>query len=476
MKTPILGGYAVARSVNAADNQLVNLYPEATTEGGKTAGFLTRCPGYKQLISSIGDGPIRGLWQYNLFLFVVSDVTLYKVDADWNITSIGTVSGFGPVSMADNGNQLFIACDPASYTYNLLTDTFAQITDPDFPGAVTVGYINGYFVFNQPLSQKLWITSYQDGTSIDPLDFAYVDSSPDFLLSLVVNRNEIWLFGQTSTEVWYYSGNAQFPLDRIQGAFNEVGCIAPYSVAKLDNTLFWLGADPRGTCIVYKAVGYGAQRVSTHGLEKVFQSYSYVGDAVAYSYQQEGHTFYVLTFPTANATWCFDAATNEWHQRGSWVNGAYERHRSNCQANFAGKTVLGDFQLGKLFEFDLQYYKDDIGIQRWVRSWRALPQDQNNLTRTAHHTMQVDMEVGTANANGGMAPQVLLRWSDDGGHTWSNYYSRDMGNLGEYGTRVIWRRLGMTTKLRDRVYELSGADPVKITITDAELALSETTA
>lgn len=395
MKSPILGGYAVARSVNAADNRIINLYPEATPEGGKSAGFLTRCPGYKQLISSIGDGPIRGLWQFGGFMYVVSGISLYKVDQNWNQTLLGSVSGSGPVSMSDNGQQLFVACNPRAYTYSAVSNTFAEVTDPDFPGAVTVGFINGYFVFNEPNSQKLWITSYQDGSSVDPLEFAYADANPDNLLSLVVNRNEIWLFGTTSTEVWYYSGNVQFPLDRIQGAFNEVGCAAAYSPAKLDNTIFWLGSDPRGNAMVYKASGYGAQRVSTHGIEKVMQSYAYVGDAIGYSYQQEGHTFYVLNFPQANATWCYDVATGEWHERGSWVNGAYQRHRSNCQVNFNNKIILGDFQYGKLFEFDLEYYQDDIGIQRWVRSWRALPPDQNNLNRTAHHSLQLDMETGT---------------------------------------------------------------------------------
>ena len=394
MKTPILGGYAVARSVNAADNRIVNLYPEATPEGGKSSGFLTRCPGYK-FVANVGIGPIRGLWQFGGSLYVVSGVELYRVNDVWAATLLGTVSGSGPVSMSDNGEQLFVACNPRSYTYNAITGQFAEITDEDFPGAVTVGFINGYFVFNEPNSQKVWITSYQNGSSIDPLEFAYTDANPDNLLSLVVNRNEIWMFGNSSTEVWYYSGDVDFPLTRIQGAFNEIGCAAPYSVAKLDNTVFWLGSDPRGNAIVYKAVGYGAQRVSTHGIEKIMQSYQFVGDAIGYSYQQEGHTFYVLIFPSANATWVFDAATNEWHERASWVNGDFNRHRSNCQANFNNTIVLGDFQLGKLYEFDMEYYKDDVGVQRWVRSWRALPPNSNNLNRTAHHSLQVEFESGT---------------------------------------------------------------------------------
>ena len=73
-------------------------------------------------------------------------------------------------------------------------------------------------------------------------------------------------------------------------------------------------------------------------------------------------------------------------------------------------------------------------------------------------------------------PEVMLRWSDDAGHNWSNEHWANMGQYGEYGTRVIWRRLGMTTKLRDRVYEVSGTDAVKIAIMGAELEVTPTNA
>lgn len=76
----------------------------------------------------------------------------------------------------------------------------------------------------------------------------------------------------------------------------------------------------------------------------------------------------------------------------------------------------------------------------------------------------------------GANPQVMLRWSDDGGHTWSNEHWESMGRIGQYGYRTIWRRLGMTEKLRDRVYEVSGTDPVKVSIMGAELYITQTTA
>jgi hypothetical protein len=501
----------------------------------------------------MGDGPIRGLWQFGGYGYAVSGEVLYKIDSIWNVSPIGTVAGSsGPVSMSDNGTQLFVACNGPSFIYNSLTLEFKQIDDPDFPGAVTVGYLDGYFVFNEPNSQRLWITSLLDGTSIDPLDFASAEGSPDGLVSVLVDHREAWLFGTNSVEVWYDSGAADFPLSPVQGAFNEVGCIAAFSVAKLDNGIFWLGADARGRGIVYRANGYTAQRVSTHAVEWQLQEYGNMSDAIAYTYQQDGHAFYVLIFPSANTTWVYDVATSLWHERAAFINGSFTRHRSNCQMSFNNEIVVGDHELGNIYAFDLTVYSDAGAVQKWLRSWRALPTGTNDLKRTAQHSLQLDAESGSIDSSvttppviidisdpnddllaengdflvwegydpvlndvilteagdelvqedGGQIvvdfgpsvaggklliqkskieafaidPQVMLRWSDDGGHTWSNEHWRSMGLTGQWGRRVIWRRLGMTLKLRDRVYEVSGTDPIKIAIMGAELKVSPTNA
>ena len=473
MKTAILGQSYVVRSPNAAAARLVNLYPEALIEG-KEAAYLQRCPGLR-LVATVGTGPIRGMWPLGGNLYIVSGTSLYQVSTAYAATLLGTVVGTGPVSMSDNGTQLFVAANGPSYIYNTSTGVFQQISDPDFPGAVTVGFLDQYFVFNEPNSQRIWVTELLDGTSVDPLDFASAEGSPDGVVATMVDHREVWVFGTNSTEVWYNTGGPEFPLQRIQGAFNELGCAAPYSVAKLDNTVFWLGADARGQGVVYRANGYNGQRVSTHAVEFAIQGYDTISDAVAYTYQQDGHSFYVLTFPSADKTWVYDAATQAWHERAGWDDGEFTRHRSNCQAVFNGEVLVGDYATGKVYAFDLDVYADDGGIQKWLRSWRALPPGQNNLKRTAHHSLQLDAETGVGlNLGQGSNPQAMLRWSDDGGHTWSNEHWRLMGRIGEYGYRTIWRRLGMTTKLRDRVYEVSGTDPVKIAILGAELLISPT--
>jgi hypothetical protein len=511
MKTPILGSSYVARSINAADARMVNLFPEIVPEAGKEPAFLNRAPGLNRL-NTIGNGPIRGLWAFSSndgTGFVVSGTQLFKIDNAYTPTLIGNVSGTGPVSMADNGTQLFIACNGPSFIYNANTNAFGPITDPDFPGAVTVAYLDGYFVFNEPNSQRMWVTALLDGTSIDPLEFASTEGSPDGLVAVIANFREVWAFGTNSIEVWSDTGALDFPLERIPGAFNELGCAAPYSIAKMDNGLFWLGRDRRGQGMVYRANGYAGQRISTHAVEWQIQQYADITDAIAYTYQQDGHSFYVLIFPTANTTWVYDVATQAWHERAGFANGAFTRHRSNCQMSFNNEIVVGDFENGNIYSFDLEDYSDNGQIQKWLRSWRALPTGQNNLKRTAHHSLQLDCESGVGLTGYSVAaiylqtendtylitesgdrliteqenvitqgsdPQVMLRWSDDGGHTWSNEHWVSIGKIGEYYRRAIWRRLGMTLKLRDRVYEVSGTDPVKIAIMGAELILSPTNA
>ena len=512
MKTPILGQSYVARSINAANNRMMNLFPEQTPEAGKEIGFLNRAPGLR-LLATIGSGPIRAVWSHQTNgtdAYVVSGSELFKVFPDYSYVKLGNVSGTGPVSIADNGIQLFFACNGPSYIYNEVTNTFSQITDPDFPGAKTVAYLDGYFVFNEPNSQRIWVTSLLDGTTVDPLDFASAEGSPDGVVGIVADHRELWVFGTDTVEVWYNAGLLDFPLTRIQGAFNEIGCISAFSVARLDNALFWLGQDARGFGIVYRANGYTGVRVSTHAVEYAIQQYGDISDAIAYTYQQEGHAFYVLTFPSAKATWVYDVATGSWHERGAWINDAFTRHRSNCQMTFNSETVVGDFENGNIYALDLNVFSDNGQPQRWLRSWRALPTGGNNLKRTAQHSLQLDIETGVGlngidpedpleyelstetgdyivTENGdfiaitvatvqGANPRVMLRWSDDGGHTWSNEHWRSIGRIGDYGTRVIWRRLGMTLKLRDRVYEVSGTDPVKIDIMGAELILDATNA
>jgi hypothetical protein len=454
---------------------MVNLYPEIVPEGGKEPGFLSRCPGLLLKVEA-GEGPIRGMIRIENYIYVASGLNFYCISSTYAEGGnppelLGTITGTGPVSLAHNGAQIFIACNPDGFIFNVNTGVFTEITDEDFPGAVTVGYLDGYFVFNEPDSQRFWVTSLLDGLAIDPLEFTSAEGNPDNISALAVDHREVWVFGENSIEVFYNSGALDFPLSRIQGAFLEVGCLAPHSIAKMDNSLFWLGADARGVGTVYRADGYSARRVSDHSIESTIQTFQDISLGSAYTYQQDGHSFYVLTFPVTGRTLVYDAATMLWHERAAFSEGQLQQHRGSCQILFNNLVHIGDYENGNIYAFDLNLYADNTSPQKWLRTWRALPTGANTLKRLIHHQLQLDCEAGPGlNSGQGTDPQVMLRWSDDGGHTWSNEHWRSLGKIGETRHRVIWRRLGSS---RDRIYEISGTDPNRITILGAELQATE---
>lgn len=464
---PFVGASYTARSKAFDAQRCVNLYPEVSQSGpapSKSVMALIGTPGLA-LWAALAGGGVRGLIKFNAsYAVAVAGSNVYRVSTDASSVLIGIIpQSSTPVGMASNGQVIMLVTGPAGYVIDPVALTLQQISDESFVGADTVDFIDGYFVFNQPGTGKFQITNLYS-TSIDPLDFATAEGAPDNLVSLIVDHRELWLFGETSTEVWFNSGNPDFPFERIQGAFIEQGCAAAFSVAKMDNTVFWLASDGRGQGTVQRAAGYQPQRISTHALEYAIASYSRIDDAIAYTYQQEGHSFYVLNFPTAGKTWAFDASTGLWHER-AWRNpadGVMGRQRAQCQMAFAGKTIVGDWETGKLYRLDLDTFTDNGDAIPRIRACPHLAADYRWQFFSA---LQIDMEAGVGTLSGqGSTPQAMLRWSDDGGFTWSTEMWAKLGRIGERRTRVRWRRLG---KSRDRVFEVTITDPVKVVIIGA---------
>jgi hypothetical protein len=473
---PFIGASYMSRSRNFDAQRCVNLFPEASGSGtSKSIAMLIGTPGLT-LFSTLSGAGVRGCIRFTAALsIVVVGGNVYSVTTAGVGTLIGTiVTRTTPVSMASNGTTVMLVTGgPEGYAItpnaNPTLATVAPIVNPAFFGADRVDYIDGYFVFNQPGTGRFQITGLF-ATTVNPLDFATAEGSPDLLVSLIVNQREIWLFGENSTEVFFDSGNALFPFQRIQGAFIEQGCAAKYSPAKSGTTLFWLSADDRGQGMVLKASGYQPQRVSTHAIEYAIAQYPRIDDAIGYTYQQEGHIFYVLTFPTGNATWVFDESTQLWHER-AWrnpVDASLNRHRSNCQMAFGGKVIVGDWETGKLYSLNLDAYDDNGDILPAIR--QCAHEASADDTWQFFHRLWIDMETGVGlNSGQGSDPQVMLEWSDDGGHSFPNQMWASAGKIGEYRRRVNYRRLG---KSRDRVWRVTITDPVKRIFIAADAAMT----
>jgi hypothetical protein len=462
---PFVGASYTARVKNLDAQQCVNLYPETGGPSSKNVAALIGTPGLS-LWATLAGGGIRGTLRFSSVLaVVVCGRNVYTVDTNGTGTLRGVISSLNtPVSMASNGQVVMIVTGPEGYVLDMTTFALTQINATAFIGADKVDFVDGYFVFNKPGTGQFQITQLYS-TDIDDLAFATAEGSPDLLLSLIVDHRELWLFGENSTEVWFNSGNADFPFERIQGASIEQGCAAKYSVAKMDNRVFWLTADDRGQGMVMSATGYQPQRVSDHALEYAIGQMSTISDAVAYTYQQEGHSFYVLNFPTANQTWVYDAATNMWHQR-AWrrpTDGSLNRHRSNCQMAFINENIVGDWENGNLYKLDLDTYTDNGDLIPRIRTCPHL--SDPDYRWQVFDELRVDVRTGVGLTTGqGSNPQAMLQWSNDGGYTWSSELWASMGKIGERQARVVWRRLG---RGRDRVFRVTVTDPVAVAFVGA---------
>lgn len=466
---PFVGGSYDGRSPSFDAQRTINLYPEGSeSKTSRTPAMLVGTPGLS-LWATVASQGVRGVIVFSdtVSVWVIGN-SVYKASTSAALTLIGTgISGTGPVSMASNGTMIMLVTGVSGYFIDPNAGLTTVISDPDFVGADTVDFADGYFVFNKAGTGQFQITQLY-GTAIDALDFATAEGSPDNIVAVIVDHREVWLLGRVSTEVWINIGDIDFPFARISGAFIETGCAAAHSVAKMDNSIFWLANDDRGFGTVQRAAGYTPQRVSNHAVEYAIGKYSRIDDAVAYTYTQEGHSFYVISFPTAKATWSLDVSNGEWHER-AWRNtstGLYERHRSNCHANFAGETLVGDWENGNIYKMRLDTYTDNGDP---LRSERICPHIAGDGKLASHYILEIFMQPGVG-LEAGDNPQAMLQWSDDAGSTWSNEHWTGAGRLGEYKTRLRWRRLGRS---RDRIYRWAMTDPVKRVITGANLVLRE---
>lgn len=449
--------------------RLINWYPEIDkTEGAKSVIALLGCPGLVS-IASVGAGEVRGAWVLpgNTQAVIVIANTAYLYPS---MTVMGTLNtSAGQVCIRDNGTSkiVVIADGTAIYSYNLSNATFAVVPSV---AADRCAFIDGWLVFNQPGTQQFFTSPvYWNGTaSFDATYFALKDSSTDNLVTLIENNRELWLIGERTTEIWYDQGGTNFPFARLQGATLEVGCAAKHTICKTGQGLIWLGRSGRGENIVVMTQDYQFTQLTTPAVAYQISQYAKVDDAIAYTYTEEGHEFYVLTFPTADATWVYDLTTQLWHQRASFdpSTGLFHRHRSNCYMNLADTRLVGDYQSGTIWKMTRKAYSDGlnplISVRRAPHVW-----DQSERNRVRNSWLQIEFTPGVGLQSGqGSNPQAMMRMSNDGGFTWGNEHWATIGATGQYKNRVVFRRLGAA---RDRVYEVRISDPVPRDVVGATL-------
>ena len=411
--------FSQGRSFNWSGAELVNCFAEKA-DGDRREDFaLITSPGLTEW-ANIGVGPVRGSIVCAGLLYVVSGTVLYSVTSGGVATSLGTILGTGPVRMACNYTEVCIAANSTGYVYSgsLQTPVPFDVSD--------VCYADGYIIWLIDQSEQFIISALDDALTYDASDISSVEGAPDDLVGVVNDHREIHFYGSRTGEIYYNSGAALFPFVRQGNAFIERGCFDRDSIVKIDSTVMFMGDDR----IIYSLSGYIPQRISTHAIEYYLRDATY---ARGWTYTQEGHKFYVLEVD--RGTFILDRSTGAWHRRKSYGS---EYWRCSGSVDAYGKTLLTDRTTGQLFEPSPDVYTEDGDP---IVMEITLPTLEIGRQRVNMYSFEVTTETGVGN-DADDDPQIMLQYSDDGGHNWSNELWRGLGAQGERRNRSVWRKLG----------------------------------
>lgn len=445
-------------SLPLSAQRVVNMYAESQPKGAKSTSPILGCPGIVTE-ATLGDGPVRGFHVMDGTLYAVSGAFLYQVNADGTTVTLGgQISGINVVSMDDNGTELVIVNGVNGYVWSALAG-FRIISDTSFNAADTVTFMDGFFLFNNSGTGQFFRSDLLDGTSYDGTAFTTAESQSDDLLAIRNHKQVLYALGRRTIELYGNVGAANFPFQRIPGTTVDRGVAGSFATTDEDESLFILGNDRIG----YRLNGRSLQRISTHAIEsRAWQNYSTVENVITFAYTWNGHKFIFYTFPNIAATWCFDVATNLWHERESHdrLGNSLGRWRGNCVENAYSRVYVGDAFSGKIGYLSNTTYTE-FGDN--TRALAVSPPLHADGKRVFMPWFELDIETGVGLSSGqGSNPQVMLSVSDNGGRSfespevWSTF-----GKQGEYKDPALfvrWDRLG---QFFNRHVKIEISDPVR---------------
>lgn len=459
-----IGGAYQSRFPDLANEALINLYLETTqSSGAPKRAALLGTPGLRSLLT-VTDASCRGQFSQDGRVWAVIGTTLYEVfPASATATARGSVANDGhPVTFASNGrggDQLAVCAGGFLYILATTTHTLTGPISLPFAQAVMVGFLDGYFLLLQQGTPTIWFSALEDGTSWDALDFVTRSHVSDTLVGFTIVGGRLWAFGSSTSEVFYDTGNADTPFAPYPGSVLPWGAVGPWAIAQHGLTIAWLAQNGQSTRTVM-AVTFGAAptAVSTPAIDLALNRAATLDDVEANAYQQEGHAFVLFTVPATGETWALDLGEKTWHQRQAWTDGAFTRWRARGLCAIDGQVLAGDYETGDLYTLALDAYDDNGAVLRRLRRAPYLSAENQWLFLDA---VELGMEAGVGIGSGhGLDPQVMLRVSKDGGHTYGPVLMAPLGPQGTYGGRAIWRRIGRARSDR-LLIEVSQTDPVQ---------------
>lgn len=464
------GAYAGANPVSGNET-LVNWYPSRVeTPGSPFEWELLPTPGVMTFGTATTAGG-RGAWAGDGRCFAIFGDTLFEIDSAGTLTSRGTVANdANPATFATNGdagNQLLITSGGSAYCYDLAADTLTLVVGG---GVLMGGVVDGYGVIfiNTPGSVSFQISDLFDLATWDPSQFAQRSISPDLWQAMLVDPyGYITLLGSKTGESWSNAGLYPFPFAPDRSGLIEEGIAAPFAFRQAGKAKVWLSTNANGGYQVMAARGFTPQRISDHALEHAIAGYSAaaIAEARIDTYEDRGHAFCLLTFPSARATWCFDFATGRWHRRASFIAGDFTYWRPSFHCVAFGKLLALDPEGTDVFEVSRESALDITG-EPMVRE-RQTPAVANENQRLFFDRLEVLCQPGVGLTSGidrDTDPVLTLDVSNDYGRTFGVSRTAHIGRIGEYTKRCYWWGLGSG---QGRVYRVRASANVPYRITAA---------
>jgi hypothetical protein len=427
----------------------INCYPQRL-EGDNW--MMAATPGEVEI--AVLTGPVRGSRCVFGRWFVVAGSTLYEVTPAGAFTVCGTLgTSTGIIGMSNNKSQVALVDGTNLYIFTLATNTLTLVVSPGWRGSYSVWEMDGYFIFVDPETDQFYISAIDDGSILDALDFSSADTSPDDIVTHLVSHRQAWFFGDLSTEIWINSGDAAFPFVRYQSYTMDVGCVGKGASIVAADTVFWVGKTDRGAGIVYMASGNQPSRVSTMAVEQALRASTDLSGATMWTYQIEGHEFIAVNAPGLQTTWVYDAAVQQWHERGEWSAG-WQPLRSRLVTAVGQEHFAGD-EDGKLVRLDAAI--NTLSGRPLVRERTWPHMIQPSLEPVSYLGLELAMSTGY----GG---NVTLEISNDGGKTFGPMLLRSLGAIGRWMQRIRWNGLGAAV---NRVFRIRCSDNVPFAIHSA---------
>lgn len=452
---PFVGPSYRLASRTADVQRTVNMRPVPIESGsGRSAFMLQSNPGLVQVVALAGVG--RACFSVNNRKFVVAGSKLYEVSTAGVATERGTLSSSsGRVSLDANTVELFMVDGLAVYTLNFETNAFASASPTGVTGSLRTAYLDQYAIYVPP-GNSFYLSGLGDAATVDPLDFASAEASPDGLVTHLVANRQLYLFGRDTTEIWINTGaDPNMPLQRYDGTVMSVGCVATHSAQVCNGTPVWLGSSKDSVGSVWAAEGYTPRRISTRAVEEAISASTELSESFAYSWSWKGSAFYCLRVPGLETTWVYDFQSQSWHEQAELVEGFFEQHRI-CSTMVADGNVYALADDGVLYRYDDRTYR--FGTDIMCRD-RISPHDVARGDRQFFSQFELI-------ADSGVTGEAMLRMSNDGGAVWGDWRRRSLGALGKQRQRLVWNRCGSA---KDRVWHVRCTDNVPFSIVDARI-------